>query len=103
MWLGGRGKAAEYLQRFQATRRLASCSAASTHLCIHPVPLTTALHNTLPLPAQVYDSILDTLCSQLDVLRPSDASGGPAHAPEVAAALKPLEELRSALSARLQV
>jgi hypothetical protein len=52
---------------------------------------------------KVYASVLELLCGQLDVLRPGGASGGATQAPELAAALKPLEELRSALNARLQV
>jgi hypothetical protein len=52
---------------------------------------------------KIYASVLELLCGQLDVLRPGGASGGATQAPELAAALKPLEELRSALNARLQV
>jgi hypothetical protein len=50
---------------------------------------------------KVYASILELLCSQLDVLRPGGGAAAP-HVPELAAALKPLDELRSALEARLQ-
>ena len=54
----------------------------------------------VPFP-QVYGSILELLCGQLDVLRPGGGGSAP-HAPELAAALKPLEELRAALEGRLQ-
>ncbi|PRW32590.1 hypothetical protein C2E21_8239 [Chlorella sorokiniana] len=50
---------------------------------------------------KVYASILELLCGQLDVLRPGGGAAAP-HVPELAAALKPLDELRSALEARLQ-
>lgn len=54
------------------------------------------------LPLQVYSSILELLCGQLDVLRPGGGAAAPV-VPELAAALKPLDELRAALQARLQV
>ena len=53
--------------------------------------------------AQVYSSILELLCGQLDVLRPGGGAAAAPAAPELAAALKPLDELRAALEARLQV
>lgn len=51
----------------------------------------------------MYSSILELLCGQLDVLRPGSGAAAAPHAPELAAALKPLGELRAALEARLQV
>lgn len=57
------------------------------------------LHNQV----QVYSSILELLCGQLDVLRPGGGAAAAPAAPELAAALKPLDELRAALEARLQV
>lgn len=51
----------------------------------------------------MYSSILELLCGQLDVLRPGGGAAAAPHAPELAAALKPLGELRAALEARLQV
>lgn len=49
---------------------------------------------------KLYSAILDLLCGQLDVLRPATS---PSQAPELAAALRALEDLRAALAARLQV
>ncbi|KAI7843548.1 hypothetical protein COHA_002790 [Chlorella ohadii] len=51
---------------------------------------------------KVYSSILELLCGQLDVLRPGGGAAAAPAAPELAAALKPLDELRAALEARLQ-
>lgn len=48
---------------------------------------------------KLYSAILDLLCGQLDVLRPATS---PSQAPELAAALRALEDLRAALAARLQ-
>ena len=53
--------------------------------------------------AKLYSSILDLLCGQLDVLRPGGGAPPPPQAPELAAALRALEELRAALATRLQV
>ncbi|PSC75947.1 tRNA (guanosine(18)-2 -O)-methyltransferase isoform B [Micractinium conductrix] len=52
--------------------------------------------------AKLYSSILDLLCGQLDVLRPGGGAPPPPQAPELAAALRALEELRAALATRLQ-
>ena len=52
---------------------------------------------------KAYGAVLELLCGQLDVLGPVGGAGAPPQAPEVAAALQPLEELRAALATRLQV
>lgn len=52
---------------------------------------------------KIYASILELLCGQLDVLRPSGGAVPPPQAPELVAALRALEDLQAALAARLQV
>lgn len=52
---------------------------------------------------KLYASILELLCGQLDVLRPGGGVAPPPQAPELAAALRALDELHAALAARLQV
>ncbi|KAL4432192.1 hypothetical protein ABPG77_005954 [Micractinium sp. CCAP 211/92] len=51
---------------------------------------------------KIYASILELLCGQLDVLRPGRGAVPPPQAPELAAALRALEDLQAALAARLQ-
>ncbi|KAL4421449.1 hypothetical protein ABPG75_010740 [Micractinium tetrahymenae] len=51
---------------------------------------------------KLYSSILELLCGQLDVLRPSGGAAPPPQSPELAAALRALEDLQAALATRLQ-
>lgn len=52
---------------------------------------------------KAYGTVLDLLCSHLDVLHSAGGTAAASVAPEVAAALKPIDELRASLASRLQV
>ncbi|KAL4855669.1 hypothetical protein ACK3TF_003754 [Chlorella vulgaris] len=51
---------------------------------------------------KAYSTVLDLLCSHLDVLHSAGGTAAASVAPEVAAALKPIDELRASLASRLQ-